>query len=53
MTKPMKAWKTKRNESDMVKLEQIKQEIQKTQINNNLPNTFDALLLLLIRKGVI
>ena len=53
MPKIIKTWQTDRKISDMVKLEQVKQKIQKIQINNELPNNIDALLLLLIRKGII
>ena len=39
--------------TELIKLENIKRELQQLQINKNLPSNFDALLLLLIRKGVL
>jgi len=46
-------WKQDREASEMAKLEAVKREIQRTQIKQELKNPYDALLLCLIRRGVI
>ena len=53
MPKITKSWQTDRKISDKVKLEKIKRKLQKMQINNELSNNVDALLLFLIRSGMI
>jgi len=53
MSKITKSWQTDRKISDMVKLETVKRKLQKIKINNELPNNIDALLLFLIRAGMI
>ena len=45
----VKSWEI----TEMSRLEDIKQQLQRLQIEKNLNNNFDALLLLLIRRNVL
>ena len=53
MTEQVETWKKYRSICSMTKFKQYTREIQRVQIDNDLPSSCDAFLFFLIEKGIL